>query len=141
MDAQMATPSSQALSKRRKDDDVDAFDDAGGQGAKHWTDDEKSKLFRWLMGPNSDDHWAALRATKNSCLREVRAISLHLAPPSALTRVSSAPTRSLTAKSHTRPSRAAMNATLTSSSRYMRLNSITITRARCRRARTRRQIG
>lgn len=59
------------LMKRRKDVDDDGFDDSGGQGAKHWTDDEKSKLFRWLMGPNSDDHWNALRATKNSCLRDV----------------------------------------------------------------------
>lgn len=71
MDAQM-NANAQAINKRRKDDDADGFDDGGGQGAKHWTDDEKSKLFRWLMGPNSDDHWAALRATKNSCLREVR---------------------------------------------------------------------
>ncbi|RXW24279.1 hypothetical protein EST38_g1588 [Candolleomyces aberdarensis] len=59
------------LMKRRKDVDDDGFDDSGGQGAKHWTDEEKTKLFRWLMGPNSDDHWNALRATKNSCLRDV----------------------------------------------------------------------
>ncbi|KAJ2916590.1 hypothetical protein MD484_g3797, partial [Candolleomyces efflorescens] len=58
------------LLKRRKDVDEDGFDDSGGQGAKHWTDEEKTKLFRWLMGPNSDDHWNALRATKNSCLRD-----------------------------------------------------------------------
>ncbi|KAG6830652.1 hypothetical protein H0H92_015549 [Tricholoma furcatifolium] len=58
--------------KRRRDaDDVDAFDvDGSGQGAKHWTDEEKSKLFSWLMGPGQDEHWNSLRATKNSCLRE-----------------------------------------------------------------------
>ena len=65
------------LLKRRKDVDEDGFDDSGGQGAKHWTDEEKTKLFRWLMGPNSDDHWNALRATKNSCLRDVLPI-IHL---------------------------------------------------------------
>ncbi|KAJ4480048.1 hypothetical protein J3R30DRAFT_3288344 [Lentinula aciculospora] len=63
---------SQTNSKRRREaeDAVDSFDDPGGQGAKHWTDEEKSKLFKWLMGPGQDDHWNSLRATKNSCLRE-----------------------------------------------------------------------
>jgi len=50
----------------------DAFDiDGSAQGAKHWTDEEKTRLFTWLMGQGQDDHWSALRATKNSCLREV----------------------------------------------------------------------
>jgi histone acetyltransferase MYST4 len=58
--------------RRREGDEVgDSFESDGGQGAKHWTDDEKTKLFNWLMGPGQDDHWNALRATKNSCLREV----------------------------------------------------------------------
>ncbi|KAK7454452.1 Histone acetyltransferase [Stygiomarasmius scandens] len=56
--------------RRREPDDSEAFDEGGGQGAKHWTDEEKSKLFKWLMGPGQDDHWNSLRATKNSCLRE-----------------------------------------------------------------------
>lgn len=64
------------LNKRRRaetvQEDGDGFDvDGGGQGAKHWTDDEKSKLFNWLMGPGQEEHWNALRATKNSCLRDV----------------------------------------------------------------------
>ncbi|KAF9046877.1 hypothetical protein BDZ89DRAFT_1033648 [Hymenopellis radicata] len=61
-----------AMQKRRRDVEdtvVDGYD--GGQGAKHWTDDEKTKLFNWLMGPGQDEHWNSLRATKNSCLREV----------------------------------------------------------------------
>lgn len=63
--------------KRRRDDDGDSFDiDGSAQGAKHWTDEEKSKLFSWLMGPGQDEHWNSLRATKNSCLREVRIIIL-----------------------------------------------------------------
>lgn len=63
---------SQVLKRRREADDPDSYDmDGGGQGAKHWTDDEKTKLFNWLMGPGQDDHWNSLRATKNSCLREV----------------------------------------------------------------------
>ncbi|KIY71681.1 hypothetical protein CYLTODRAFT_435084 [Cylindrobasidium torrendii FP15055 ss-10] len=41
-----------------------------GVGAKHWSDEEKTRLFNWLMGPGQDDHWNALRATKNSCLRD-----------------------------------------------------------------------
>lgn len=65
----------QPTNKRRReaaaDDGGDGFDDPGGQGAKHWTDDEKTKLFKWLMGPGQDEHWNSLRATKNSCLREV----------------------------------------------------------------------
>jgi hypothetical protein len=60
--------------KRREGDEAgggDVFDsDMTAQGAKHWSDEEKSKLFEWLMGPGQDDHWNALRATKNSCLRE-----------------------------------------------------------------------
>ncbi|KAL1738979.1 hypothetical protein HDZ31DRAFT_86042 [Schizophyllum fasciatum] len=59
--------------KRRRDTDdtPEAYDpEGGGQGAKHWTDEEKTKLFTWLMGPNQDEHWNALRATKNSCLRD-----------------------------------------------------------------------
>ncbi|KAJ7758859.1 hypothetical protein DFH07DRAFT_867970 [Mycena maculata] len=60
------------VSKRRREaeESVDPYEDAGGAGAKHWTDEEKTLLFQWLMGPSHDDHWNALRATKNSCLRE-----------------------------------------------------------------------
>ncbi|KAF8623625.1 hypothetical protein AX17_007327 [Amanita inopinata Kibby_2008] len=61
----------QVVKRRREGDDGTDFDlDSGAQGAKHWTDEEKSKLFNWLMGPGQDDHWNSLRATKNSCLRE-----------------------------------------------------------------------
>ncbi|KIY51801.1 hypothetical protein FISHEDRAFT_36406 [Fistulina hepatica ATCC 64428] len=64
--------SSQTHKRRRETDDLaDGLDnDGNGPGAKHWTDDEKTKLFTWLMGPGQDDHWMSLRATKNSCLRE-----------------------------------------------------------------------
>ncbi|KAJ7454743.1 hypothetical protein FB451DRAFT_1184600 [Mycena latifolia] len=60
------------VSKRRREaeESADQYEDAGGAGAKHWTDDEKTLLFQWLMGPAHDDHWNSLRATKNSCLRE-----------------------------------------------------------------------
>jgi len=63
------------LGKRRREtgdagDVGDAFETDPVHGSKHWTEDEKSKLFNWLMGPGQDDHWNALRATKNSCLRE-----------------------------------------------------------------------
>lgn len=62
-------------SKRRRDsDDFGEMteSDVNAQAAKHWSDEEKAKLFHWLMGPGQDDHWQSLRATKNSCLREVR---------------------------------------------------------------------
>ena len=76
-DAPMALQQQQ---KRRRDTDdsttnTDAYDAA--QGAKHWTDDEKTKLFNWLMGPGQDEHWNAMRATKNSCLRDVRSMRLY----------------------------------------------------------------
>ncbi|KAK7044172.1 Histone acetyltransferase [Paramarasmius palmivorus] len=57
--------------RRREPDDMESFDPEGsGQGAKHWTDEEKSKLFSWLMGSGQDEHWSSLRSAKNSCLRE-----------------------------------------------------------------------
>lgn len=57
---------------RHDADGGDTFDiDGSAQGAKHWTDEEKTRLFTWLMGQGQDDHWSSLRATKNSCLREV----------------------------------------------------------------------
>ncbi|KAJ7678480.1 hypothetical protein B0H17DRAFT_944489 [Mycena rosella] len=60
------------VSKRRREaeESADTYEDGGGAGAKHWTDEEKTSLFQWLMGPTHDDHWNSLRATKNSCLRE-----------------------------------------------------------------------
>jgi hypothetical protein len=65
--------SSQPGKRRREGDDIsDPFDTDAAHGSKHWTDDEKTKLFNWLMGLGEDNHWNALRATKNSCLREVR---------------------------------------------------------------------
>jgi hypothetical protein len=64
--------SSQSGKRRREGDEMgDPFDTDAAHGSKHWTDDEKTKLFNWLMGPGEDSHWNALRATKNSCLREV----------------------------------------------------------------------
>jgi len=63
--------------KRRSDvyedepDDPDVGEDAGASGARHWTDEEKTKLFNWLMGPNEDEHFDALRTKKNTCFRDV----------------------------------------------------------------------
>lgn len=72
------TQNVQTIKRRRETggpggDEGDGYDlDGGAQGAKHWTDEEKSKLFSWLMGPGQEEHWNSLRATKNSCLRDVR---------------------------------------------------------------------
>ena len=60
--------------KRRRDVEENGDDHENhesGLGAKHWTDEEKTRLFNWLMAPDQDDHWSSLRAAKNSCLREV----------------------------------------------------------------------
>lgn len=61
-------------------DSGDTFDiDGSAQGAKHWTDEEKTRLFTWLMGQGQDEHWSSLRATKNSCLREVCDLFIYIA--------------------------------------------------------------
>jgi hypothetical protein len=63
--------------KRRSDvydddaDDTEVGEDGGAGGARHWTDEEKTKLFNWLMGPNEDEHFDALRTKKNTCFRDV----------------------------------------------------------------------
>lgn len=106
--------------KRRRDDDGDTYDiDGNGQGAKHWTDEEKTKLFTWLMGQGQDEHWNALRATKNSCLREVSVwiteICIYLNPTSARL-------KSLGARKPIKPLKVAMNGTSISSSKSMLLN-------------------
>jgi hypothetical protein len=51
-------------------DDPEVSEDTAG-GASHLTDEEKTKLFNWLMGPNEDEHFDALRTKKNTCLRDV----------------------------------------------------------------------
>ena len=62
--------------KRRSDvydddpDDPEVGEDGAG-GARHWTDEEKTKLFNWLMGPSEDEHFDALRTKKNTCFRDV----------------------------------------------------------------------
>ncbi|KAJ7593428.1 hypothetical protein C8J56DRAFT_931076 [Mycena floridula] len=56
------------IPKRRREAEVEPEFEVDGNGPKHWTDEEKTKLFNWLMG--HDEHWNSLRATKNSCLRE-----------------------------------------------------------------------
>ncbi|KAF8461819.1 hypothetical protein DFH94DRAFT_70087 [Russula ochroleuca] len=60
-------PITQGTGKKRRsdvyDDDADdpeVGEDAAG-GARHWTDEEKTKLFNWLMGPSEDEHFDALR--------------------------------------------------------------------------------
>lgn len=114
------------LNKRRRaettaGDEGDSYDmDGGGQGAKHWTDDEKSKLFTWLMGTGQEDHWNSLRATKNSCLREVSNPFPYLLQMD-INLKSSAQYKSSAERRHIKHSRAAMNATSTCSSKYMPL--------------------
>jgi hypothetical protein len=52
------------------EDDQDETEGPNG-GAKHWTEDEKDRLFRWLLSAENDEHFHDLKATKNSCLRNV----------------------------------------------------------------------
>ena len=52
-------------------------------GAKHWSDEEKTKFFIWLLG--SDEHWEQFGTKMNTCFREVRKINFQkknlVAPP------------------------------------------------------------
>ena len=60
------------MGKRRRDmEDMGDFDNDPAHGSKHWTEDEKTELFKWLMAEGEDDHWTALRTAKNSCFRKV----------------------------------------------------------------------
>jgi len=60
------------MGKRRRDiEDMGDFDNDPAHGSKHWTEDEKTELFKWLMADGEDDHWNALRTAKNSCFRKV----------------------------------------------------------------------
>jgi hypothetical protein len=71
-DSIMGTAQQFKRGRHAETDGGDSFDiDGSAQGAKHWTDEEKTRLFTWLMGQGQDEHWNSLRATKNSCLREV----------------------------------------------------------------------
>jgi len=42
---------------------------ADNPGAKHWSDEEKTKFFIWLLG--SDEHWEQFGTKMNTCFREV----------------------------------------------------------------------
>ncbi|KAI6155545.1 hypothetical protein BKA82DRAFT_991504 [Pisolithus tinctorius] len=65
------------IGKRRRD----VIEDLGGDfaendpnhGSKHWTEEEKTELFKWLMGDGEDEHWNTLRTAKNSCFRKCAA--------------------------------------------------------------------
>lgn len=39
-------------------------------GAKHWTEEEKTRFFTWML--TSDEHWDAFRTRMNTVFREVR---------------------------------------------------------------------
>ena len=52
-------------------------------GAKHWSDEEKTKFFIWLLG--SDEHWEQFGTKMNTCFREVREMNLQLFFPCAPT--------------------------------------------------------
>jgi hypothetical protein len=58
--------------KRKRPEGADPADEGPNGGPKHWTDDEKTRLFNWVMGPGRDLQFNSLRASKNGCLREVR---------------------------------------------------------------------
>lgn len=38
-------------------------------GAKHWTDEEKSRLFHWML--SDDERWEAFGSKMNTIFREV----------------------------------------------------------------------
>lgn len=59
------------------DDDLDGGEGEGGvnTAARHWSDEEKTKLFVWLLGQETDEHFDALKTKKNTCFREVSPIA------------------------------------------------------------------
>lgn len=59
--------------KRRRHENAHPEDEGPNGGPKHWTDEEKTKLFQWVMGPGRDMQFNSLQACKNGCLREVSA--------------------------------------------------------------------
>ncbi|KAG8213083.1 hypothetical protein J3R82DRAFT_11478 [Butyriboletus roseoflavus] len=69
-DGANAMSNGQLGKRRREGEDTAEFDSDPVHGSKHWTEEEKSKLFTWLMDPTEDEHWNSLRSTKNSCFRE-----------------------------------------------------------------------
>ena len=38
-------------------------------GAKHWTEEDKTRFFSWML--NNDEHWDAFRTRMNTVFREV----------------------------------------------------------------------
>jgi hypothetical protein len=113
--------------RRREGEEMGDFDSDSVHGSKHWTEEEKTKLFTWLMGPGEDEHWNALRTTKNSCFREV--CICHIKGLSFFLSARSVPLKCSVARKHTRLSRVATNAISIYLSRSMPLRCFTLTRA------------
>ncbi len=73
-----ATPDASGKKRRQRAATVVGEDGEEGQdldvgpngGAKHWTDEEKSRFFTWML--SSDVHWDAFRTRMNTVFREVR---------------------------------------------------------------------
>ncbi|KAI6039820.1 hypothetical protein EDC04DRAFT_2879468 [Pisolithus marmoratus] len=73
-DGPNALSSNTQIGKRRRDvEDLGDFENDPNHGSKHWTEEEKTELFKWLMGDGEDEHWNALRTAKNSCFRKCAA--------------------------------------------------------------------
>lgn len=88
-----STPGAIAGQKRKPDDeqgqspqkrrgkeaaDVEIPESGGGDarqmGARHWTDEEKGKLFDWLVG--EDRNWEGFSTQMNTVFREVSSLTI-----------------------------------------------------------------
>lgn len=118
-DGANAISNSQMGKRRREGQDVAEFDSDSVHGSKHWTEEEKTKLFTWLMDPSEDEHWNSLRSTKNSCFREV--FIADIAKLYSFIVDCSVPWKFLEGRKHTKLSRVATSATLTYSNRSISL--------------------
>ncbi|KAI0749556.1 hypothetical protein C8Q80DRAFT_1100892 [Daedaleopsis nitida] len=49
-------------------EEVQDMDVGPNGGAKHWTEEEKTRFFRWML--TSDEHWDAFRTRMNTVFRE-----------------------------------------------------------------------
>lgn len=58
--------------RKQRGDNVDIKEDSDlgpSGGAKHWTDEEKSRLFHWML--TDDNRWEAFGSKMNTIFREV----------------------------------------------------------------------
>lgn len=71
------TPAPKKRKQRADNVDIKEDSDLGPSGgAKHWTDEEKTRLFHWML--TDDNRWEAFGSKMNTIFREVSGYSVVL---------------------------------------------------------------